>query len=83
MPPPTAAASKADRVQIELLRKAGPVRRSELALSLSTAVIEMARSAIGRRHPEYSERDVLLAFVENSYGRGLAAGVRRRLDQRS
>ena len=80
--PVAATSSAAERVHLELLRRAGPARRGEVAQSLSTAVIEMARAAIARRHPEYTERDVLLAFVETNYGAELAARVRRHLDDR-
>jgi hypothetical protein len=80
--PVTATSQAAERLQLDLLRRAGPARRGEVAQSLSTAVIEMARAAIARRHPEYSEREVLLAFVEASYGAELAARVRRHLDER-
>jgi hypothetical protein len=74
--------TSADRVQIDLLRTAGPARRSRLALSLSTSVISLARQAIRNRHPEYTERDVLLAFAEVHYGKDLAGRVRRHLTQR-
>jgi hypothetical protein len=73
------ADTAADRVQIELLRAAGTARRAALALSLSRSVIALAREAIRKRHPEYSEQDVGLAFVELHYGKELADGLRRYL----
>lgn len=73
----------ADRVQIELLRAAGPARRVALCRSLSASVISLSRQAILARHPEYSDRDVALAFVELHYGAELAAGVRRQLQSLS
>lgn len=73
----------ADRVQVELLRAAGLGRRAALCRSLSGSVISLARQAIRTRHPEYSDRDVALAFVELHYGEELAANVRRYLQTRA
>lgn len=72
----------ADRVQVELLRAAGPSRRAALCRSLSASVISLARQAIRTRHPEYSDRDVALAFVELHYGTQLAMDIRRYLQSR-
>ncbi|MGH9380653.1 MAG: hypothetical protein ACRD2Z_08590 [Thermoanaerobaculia bacterium] len=74
---------RADRVQVELLRAAGLSRRVALCRSLSVSVIALARQAIRTRHPEYSDRDVALAFVELHYGKELAANVRRYLQART
>lgn len=72
----------ADRVQIKLLRNAGPARRVALCRSLSASVIALARESIRRRHPHLPEDEVALAFIETHYGKDLAAGVRRRLQSR-
>jgi hypothetical protein len=77
--PVASADADAERVQIDLLRAAGTARRAALALSLSRSVIALARDAIRRRHPELSEQDVGLAFVELNYGSELAARLRRHL----
>jgi hypothetical protein len=37
----------------------------------------MALDAIRRRHPEFSEEDVQLQFIELTYGKPLADGIRR------
>ena len=37
-----------ERVQLELLRRAGPARRLELALSLSRSVMSLSRAGIAR-----------------------------------
>jgi hypothetical protein len=73
----TAAAAEA--VQIELLRKASVSRRLALASSLSTTVIQLSRRAIARRHPEASDRDVLLMWVGIHYGPDLARRVQAHL----
>lgn len=69
----------AEAVQIDLLRRAGPARRAAMALALSARVIALARRALRRSHPEETEVESRLRFVELHYGRELAAGVRRRL----
>ncbi|MEK6608540.1 MAG: hypothetical protein AABZ30_12845 [Myxococcota bacterium] len=79
----SAAETGADRVQVALLRAAGMGRRAALAVSLSSSVIALARAAIRKRHPEYAEREVLLAFVEVHYGRSLAERLRRYLARRA
>jgi hypothetical protein len=70
---------EAERVQIELLRRAGVARRANLALTLSGQVIALARRAIRRSMVNGSEREVALRFVELNYGRELAAALRKRL----
>jgi hypothetical protein len=78
---PVASSSPgADRVQIELLRRAGTARRLGLARSLSESAISLARAAIRAREPGLAEREILLRFVATHYGRELADAVRRRLD---
>jgi hypothetical protein len=74
---------EAERVQIELLRQAGPARRLQMGLSLSAWVITMAKNAIRRSMPEASELEVDLRFVELHYGRELADDVRRYLAARA
>lgn len=74
---------RADQVQVDLLRAAGQGRRAALCRSLSASVISLARQAIRTRHPEYSERDVALAFIELHYGKELAEHVRRHVQART
>lgn len=80
--PPASVDPVADRVQVRLLREAGAARRASLGLSLSRSTIALARQAIRHRHPEFTEREVLLEFVRVHYGATLAAGVRSRLENR-
>ena len=74
--------AEAERVQIDLLRRAGPARRARLALSLSATVIGLARRAIRRSVPGASEEEVGLLFVDRHYGHDLASEVRRDLGRR-
>ncbi len=71
---------EADRVQMELFGRATPAKRVHAALSLSAAVIGLARRAIRREHPELSEIEVSLAFADVHYGPDVAADLRRRLE---
>ena len=71
-----------ERVQIELLRKAGKTRRLQLGLELSGDALKMAQRAIRRSHPDLSELDAKLLFVEVTYGKDLADRVRALLAKR-
>jgi hypothetical protein len=71
-----------ERVQIELLRKAGKTRRLQLGLELSGEALEMAQRGIRRAHPELSELEAKLLFVEITYGKDLADRVRAHLAKR-
>ena len=73
-------APAAEAVQIELLRKASVSRRLALARSLSTTVIELSRRAISRRHPDASDREVLLMWVRIHYGPELAQRLQAYLE---
>ena len=71
-----------ERVQIELLRKAGKTRRLQLGIKLSSEALETAQRAIKRAHPELSELEAKLLFVEVTYGKDLADRVRTHLAKR-
>jgi hypothetical protein len=73
---------EAERVQIELLRRAGLPARVRIAASLTRTVIALARRAIRRSLGNASEDDVAVRFVELHYGQELARGVARRLADR-
>ncbi len=73
---------EAERVQIDLLRKAGVARRIELAFSLTQSAIELSRQGMWRRYPYASEEELNLLFVELNYGKELADRVRTDLARR-
>ena len=73
---------EAERVQIELLRKAGEARRYELVCSLSQSVIQWSRESIRKAHPEASENELAVLFVDLCYGKKLANGFRADLARR-
>jgi hypothetical protein len=63
-------------VQLECLRRMTPQERLRRACAWSGQVRRMAFDAIRRRHPEFSEGDVRLRFIELTYGQALADEVR-------
>lgn len=70
---------EAERVQIELLRKATIAQRIGLARSLTALVVRMSRSAIARANPGLSPEELDIKYVEITYGSELADGLRERL----
>ncbi len=70
---------EAERVQIELLRKAGCARRLQLAFDLSQSVVELSRHGLRKRHPDLPEQELQLKFVALCYGDALAERVREHL----
>ena len=69
------------RVQVDLLRRATPGRRLELALALSADVVSLALAGIRRRSPGISDNDAGLRFVAIHYGTDLAAAVGARVEK--
>lgn len=68
------------RVQVDLLRRATPSRRLQLAFSLSADVISLALAGIRRREPGATPTRAGLLFVETQYGPELASAVRARVE---
>jgi hypothetical protein len=73
---------EARRVQIDLLRKAGPRRRAALASNMTNQALWRARRGIALAHPELSKLERDLLFVEVHYGRDLARRLRTWLESR-
>jgi len=71
--------AKVLQAQAVLLRQAGPTRRAALGLAMTTQALAVSRRALKQRHPELSEQDVLLLWVEIHYGTVLADRVRQHL----
>jgi len=83
IPPRSADTSaEAERVQIDLIRRAPVSRRLRIAWSLSATVIGVARQALVRAEPHASSQEIDLRFVELHYGRDLAAALRAELIRR-
>ena len=73
---------EAERVQIELIRKASPEKLFSLVRSLSQSLILMNRQTLRKLHPEMSEEELALMFVELNYSKELADHVRADLKRR-
>ena len=73
---------EAERVQIELIRKAPLTKRIALMEAWSQFLIEANKQSIRQAHPNASEEEVRLIFVEMHYGKKLADGVREALARR-
>lgn len=67
------------RVHVDLLRRATPGRRLELAFALSADVVSLALAGIRRRNPGISDTDAALRFVEMHYGADLGGAVSGRV----
>ncbi len=73
---------EAERVWIELWRKATPERRLERTLAVTDFVVTASRAAIAKARPDLSPREQKLFWVENTYGRKLADELREHLNER-
>lgn len=73
----------AERVQIELLRRASVAERAACMHTMTAWTIELARRGIQRANPGLSDEEVGLRFVELHYGRQLADRVRACLKERT
>ncbi|QDU74492.1 hypothetical protein Pan97_15000 [Bremerella volcania] len=62
-------------VQLNLFRNMTGQQRVAKAISLSGQVIAMSKAAIRRQHPEFTEQQVVLMFIEQNYGPNLARAV--------
>ena len=63
-------------VQLKCVRRMTPQERLRRACAWSGQIRRMAFQAIRRRHPEYSEDEVRLRFIELTYGKEVADEVR-------
>jgi hypothetical protein len=75
-------APEAERVQIELLRKATVAQRISMMRSLTATVSNLSRRAIARANPGLDQRELDILFVRHNYGERLADAVREQLARR-
>jgi len=73
---------EAERVQIELLRKASPAKRFAIMQAWSQFIIEANRQGIRKTHPDASEEEIALIFAARNYGQELADKLRADLARR-
>lgn len=72
--------AEAQRVQRDLLRRASPAERISLMRSLSSALAWSSRQSLAQRHPELSQQEIGIRWVELQYGHALASQLRRFLE---
>ena len=67
---------EAEKVQIDLIRKSSIPKRLSVAHSLSETTRYLSKRGIKRANPNFSKREVDLAFVKFHYGEELADRLR-------
>ena len=70
----------AERVQIELIRKASVAERIRRMRSLTSTMINLSRQAIAKANPGLVGKEFELKCVELYYGKELARKLRDYLD---
>ena len=76
----TDTSPEAEAVQLELVRRMPRSERVQKALRLSSEMVHSAKAAIRRRHPDDTELQVAIRFIELCYGADLPIEVQRRLE---
>ena len=71
-----------ERIQIELIRKASSTKIFGLVRSMSQTMIQASRRNIRKLHPDASEEEITLIFVELYYGKEIAHLVRSQIEKR-
>ena len=74
--------SRAEKVQIELIRQSSVAKRISMVRSLSRTAMFLSRRAIRRANPSLSKREVDLLFVELHYGKDLAERLRSYIEHK-
>ncbi len=69
------------RVQLELLRAAGPEKRLKLAVSLSSTAMRLSRASIAYTHHLTDATEIKLEWARAHYGDNLAQRVRAWLNR--
>ena len=55
---------EAKQVQLEILRKMGPEKRLQASIDLTKISIELMKSGISVRHPNYTSEQKRLALIQ-------------------
>ena len=78
----TDTSSEAEQVQLALIRAMSPSERVRRAMQLTNQMRRMARAAIRRQHPPFSEEQIGIKLIELHYGEQLAREVQQHLASR-
>jgi hypothetical protein len=68
-----------EKLLFELLRQKTPAERFQMTNDITEAAIDLWRAGVVKRHPEWSEQEVSLHWVEAHYGSEWAERIRREL----
>jgi len=79
----TDTSQDADAIQLDMWRSMSGQERIQKAMSFSSRLRDMSLDAIRRRHPEFSEDQVRLKFIELTYGEELASEMAAQLREKS
>jgi len=71
-----------ERVHIALIRKASPAKLFGLVRSMSQTMIQASMRNIRKLHPDASQEEITLIFVELYYGKKVANLVRSQIEKR-
>ena len=72
----------AEKVLIELLRKATVAQRVSRAFSMSDMVKRLSMQAIAKASPKYSQQEVKLKWAELHYGKELTDRIREYISKK-
>jgi len=67
---------EAEKVQLELMRKASVAKRISLMRSLTSMLVVLSRRGIAEANPGFSPQEVKLRWGEINYGKPLAEELR-------
>lgn len=62
-----------EKAYFDLLRRAGMAKRYERMASWSDTIVSLSRSAIARKNPEWSQREVRKEWARQQYGEKLVS----------
>lgn len=74
---------EAEKVHIELLRKAGTAKRFSIMASLTDSMRSLSKRAIDRANPNLSEYERKILFVSLCYGEQMGEKLRKYVQERS
>ena len=64
---------EAEKVYFDLLRRAGVAGRYARMASWSDSIIDLSRSAIAKKNPEWNQREVRKEWARQQYGEKLVS----------
>lgn len=69
-----------EKLLFDLLREKSAAERFQMTSDITEAAIDLWRAGVMRRHPQWSEQEVSLHWVEAHYGEEWATKIRQELE---